>query len=32
MIYRMFQDIRLSNLGFGAMRLPMLDDGDEKID
>ena len=32
MIYRMFQNIRLSNLGFGAMRLPMLDDGDEKID
>ena len=32
MIYRTFQDIRLSNLGFGAMRLPMLDGGDEKID
>ena len=32
MIYRTFQDIRLSNLGFGAMRLPMLAGGDEKID
>ena len=32
MIYRTFQDIRLSNLGFGAMRLPLLDGEDEKID
>lgn len=32
MIYRTFQDIRLSNLGFGAMRLPMLDGEDRKID
>ena len=32
MIYRTFQDIRLSNLGFGAMRLPVLDGDDEKID
>ena len=32
MIYRTFQDIQLSNLGFGAMRLPMLDGEDGKID
>ena len=32
MIYRAFQDIQLSNLGFGAMRLPVLDGDDTKID
>ena len=32
MIYREFQDIRLSNLGMGAMRLPVLDGDDAKID
>ena len=32
MIYRKFQDILLSNLGFGAMRLPVLDGDDAKID
>ena len=31
MIYRAFQDIRLSNLGMGAMRLPVLEGGG-KID
>ena len=32
MIYRTFQDIRLSNLGMGAMRLPVLNGDDDKID
>ena len=32
MIYRDFQDIRLSALGFGAMRLPVLDGDDGRID
>ena len=32
MIYRAFQDIRLSNLGFGAMRLPLVDGEDDQID
>ena len=32
MIYREFQDIRLSNLGMGAMRLPVLDGDDARID
>jgi predicted aldo/keto reductase-like oxidoreductase len=30
MIYRNFKDLRLSSLGFGAMRLPVRDNG--KID
>jgi predicted aldo/keto reductase-like oxidoreductase len=32
MIYREFQDIRLSALGMGAMRLPVLDGDDAGID
>ena len=32
MIYREFQDLRLSNLGFGAMRLPVLNGNDAEID
>lgn len=32
MIYKDFQDIRLSSLGMGAMRLPVLDKDDGKID
>ncbi len=32
MIYREFQDLRLSALGMGAMRLPVLDGEDSKID
>ena len=32
MIYRDFQDIKLSALGFGAMRLPVLDGDDGRID
>ena len=32
MIYRHFQDLRLSNLGFGAMRLPVLNGNDAEID
>jgi uncharacterized protein len=32
MIYKDFQDIKLSNLGMGLMRLPVVDDGDSKID
>ena len=32
MIYREFQDLRLSPLGMGAMRLPVLDGNDARID
>ena len=32
MIFRNFQDIRLSALGLGAMRLPVVDGNDAQID
>lgn len=32
MIYRRFQDLELSALGFGAMRLPVIDNDDSMID
>lgn len=32
MVYRKFQDIELSALGLGAMRLPVIDGDDSKID
>lgn len=32
MIYKKFQDIQLSALGLGAMRLPVIDGNDSKID
>ena len=32
MIYREFRDIKLSNLGMGAMRLPVLEGDDARID
>ena len=32
MIYREFQDLKLSALGMGAMRLPVVDGNDSVID
>jgi len=32
MVYRDFQDIKLSGLGFGAMRLPVIGGNDGNID
>ena len=32
MIYKKFQDLELSALGLGAMRLPCIDGNEEKID
>ena len=32
MIYRSFQDIQLSNLGMGAMRLPVINGDDSRVD
>ena len=32
MIYRKFQDLQLSALGMGAMRLPVVDGNDAVID
>ncbi len=32
MIYRNFQDIKLSGLGMGAMRLPVIDGDDARVD
>ena len=32
MVYRDFQDLKLSALGMGAMRLPVVDGDDAKID
>ena len=32
MVYREFQDLQLSALGMGAMRLPVIDGNDAQID
>ena len=32
MIYRDFQDLKLSGLGMGARRLPVIDGDDSRID
>ena len=32
MVYKEFQDLKLSALGMGAMRLPVFDGSDEEID
>lgn len=32
MIYKQFQDLKLSNLGMGAMRLPVVDGKEDQID
>ena len=32
MVYREFQDLQLSGLGFGMMRLPVLDGNDSAVD
>ena len=32
MIYKEFQDLKLSALGMGTMRLPLIDGKDENID